>query len=375
MDYFFTLIIYILIVLLFPFLVQSVMNNENNFQRKALLVLISLLAAIIVGFRGYSGTDTSMYMANYNFGPTSVTRWVEMEKGFILLNQIFKGLGIPVELFFVFISFLTNLFALLSIERVKQSVNIYVASFVYFATIYFQSFNIIRQTLAVTMCLYAFVTFMDKKYITSIILILIAAQIHRTAYLCLVIIVATILFKGRKSKWMIGVSMILLILLIMHRNSVGNLVLFLTHNQYYAGYILRDSGSSGSFIDYYLKISPIIIVAFLNLKKYKDNPKFLVFFGLMLMGYILSSLGVYTSTEVNRIGIYFTALDIIVMGYCANNSITLGNINVVIDKKLIALLVISYFFFSMIFGIFVQENYQIVPYRSNPSLIFTGGIR
>ncbi len=374
MNYFFTLIIYILIVLLFPLFVQFALDRKEKLQRIWLIMLISLLAAIVVGFRGESGTDTVMYMANYEFGPASVTRWVEMEKGFILLNQFFRELRIPVEFFFIFISFLTNFFVLLSVNRLRNYVNIYVASFVYFTTIYFQSFNIIRQTLAVSICLYAYVIFMDRNYITSIALILIAAQIHRTAYLCLAIIVAAILFRGRKSRLMIGAVIIFLMILVMHRNSIGNLVLTLTHNQYYAGYILRDSGSSSSFITYYLKISPVLIIAFLSLKNYRNNPKFLVFFGLMLMGYILSSLGVYTSTEVNRIGLYFTALNIIIMGYCANSSINFKHTKILLDKKVIATLIVIYFFCTMFFGIFVQKNNQIVPYRSNPSLISIGGI-
>lgn len=374
MNYFFTLIIYTLIILLFPFCVQFALNRKEKAQRIWFIILISLLAAIFVGFRGQSGTDTVMYMANYEFGSTSVTRWVEMEKGFILLNQVFRKFGVPVEFFFIFISFLTNFFALLSIDKLRDYINVYVASFVYFTTIYFQSFNIIRQTLAVSICLYAYVLFMDKKYIASVILILIAAQIHRTAYLCLVIIIAGILFKGRKSKWTIGIVMLMLLILVMHRNSFGNLVLALTHNQYYAGYILRDSGSSSSFITYYLKISPVLIISFLNWKNYRSNPKFLVLFGLMLMGYILSSLGVYTSTEVNRIGLYFTALNIIIMGYCANNNITFDHLKILLDKRVITTLIIIYFFCTMIFGIFIQKNNQIVPYRSNPSLISNGGI-
>ena len=178
MNYFFTLIIYTLIILLFPFCVQFALNRKEKAPRIWFIILISLLAAIFVGFRGQSGTDTVMYMANYEFGSTSITRWVEMEKGFILLNQVFRKFGVPVEFFFIFISFLTNFFALLSINKLRDYINVYVASFVYFTTIYFQSFNIIRQTLAVSICLYAYVLFMDKKYIASVILILIAAQIH-----------------------------------------------------------------------------------------------------------------------------------------------------------------------------------------------------
>ncbi|MGN1282526.1 MAG: EpsG family protein [Limosilactobacillus sp.] len=373
MDSFFTLIFYILIAILFPYFTLLAVSKKDRNQRIYFIILVSFLAAVIVGFRGYSGTDTAMYVANYNFGPAGTNRWVEMESGFVYLNQIFKSFGIPVELFFIFISFLTNLFALLSINRLRDSINIYVASFVYFTTIYFRSFNIIRQTLAVTICLYAIIIFLDKKYISSTILILLATQIHRTAYLCLFVIVAALLFKGRKSKWMIAIAILSLLILVMHRNSVGNLILLLTHNQYYAGYVLRNSGSSSSFAKYYLRISPVIIFSLLNVKRYKDNQKFLVLFALMVMGYILSSLGVYTATEINRIGLYFTSLNIFVMGYVANSNIEYKRHQLVIDKKILSLLIIIYFLFSMLIGVFVQKNNQIVPYHSNPSFISTGG--
>ena len=96
MNYFFTLIIYTLIILLFPFCVQFALNRKEKAPRIWFIILISLLAAIFVGFRGQSVTDTVMYMANYEFGSTSITRWVEMEKGFILLNQVFRKFGVPV---------------------------------------------------------------------------------------------------------------------------------------------------------------------------------------------------------------------------------------------------------------------------------------
>ncbi|MEE6637646.1 EpsG family protein [Limosilactobacillus pontis] len=361
MNVFLTFILYGFIILLFPYFVNLSLKQKRNTKTIA-LVLISFLCALVATFRGNSGTDTSMYRTLYNFGEASITRWVSIEPGYMFLNNIFKGVGVSSNLFFGFLNLLTTFFVLLSIDREKNKVNVYVSSLIYFSTLYFQSFNIMRQALAVAICLYAICLYLDNTKVASVTLILIATLIHRSAIISLAIIVAKFMFEKRNSKLLIIISVAILMLLVLDRNLFGKIILTLTGSQYYASYVLRNSGSRGSFLLYYVKLLPILLISFLEIKNYKHSPNITVMFALMLFGYILSSLGVFTSTDINRLGMYFSTCDILVMGYCANHNISVGNLY--IKKNLLIGVILIYFILVFFIQTFILGYYEIVPYHN-----------
>lgn len=361
-----------LIALLASYFVKVTLRNSDGHVQILLLLLISLITAFVVGFRGNSGTDTLMYRNVYENGQSGVNRWVPMEKGFILLCQIFKELHFSTDLFLIFISLITTFFILLAIRNEKEEISTYIASLIYFSTIYFQSFNIMRQTLALAICLYAFSLYVNRKYIVALIFILLATQIHTSAYMCLLIVLVQLLIKYVKAikiEWCVTGLVIILLLLVMNRGLMGQIVLALTGNPYYAGYVLRNTGAAGSLLIYYLKISPVLIISTLEFNYYKNNHRFMVFYILMIIGYILASMGAYAATEVNRVGLYFTSLSIFVLGYCSKHNIILNKGKIVISKNIITTLIVIYYTFNLINGLFIQHNNQIVPYRSTPEII------
>src|SRR5699024_8712883 len=145
------------------------------------------------------------------------------------------------------------------------------------------------------------------------------------------------------------------------RNLFGKVILMITGSQYYAGYVLRDAGSKGSFLLYYIKLLPILFVSFLEFKNYRKDPIINVMFILMLFGYILSSLGVFTSTDINRLGIYFSSCSIIVMGYCAKNSVIIRDFY--INRSVLTAIILLYFVSIFIIQTFILGYYEIVPYH------------
>ncbi|MFT9457219.1 MAG: EpsG family protein [Liquorilactobacillus hordei] len=353
------------IVILMTEITSYAMNVRKKFTSNILIIAVIVISSAVVAFRGITGTDSAMYITLYEDGANSIFRWNQIENGFLLFMKLVRNLGGSYQLFFFLVSSLTTGFILMTIAHEKKIINVRIAAVIYFTDLYFNSFNIMRQSLAISICLYALIIFFDRKKITGILLILLAAQIHYSAYVCLLVILGDFLFNNRNTRTNILMMFTLFIgilFLISHRLLLGNIVQLVTGNQYYAGYITRDDYTGGSFLIYYLKIFPILSIPFLYLRYYKNHAYMNVLFVLMICGYIMSSLGAVLATQVGRIGMYFTTLSIVMLGFCCNNDIYIGN-KIVVKKDIVSFCVYSFYILMFIINVFVSKYYEIVPYR------------
>lgn len=360
-----TFLLYMAIVILMTEITSYAMNVRKKFTSNILIIAVIVISSAVVAFRGITGTDSAMYITLYEDGANSIFRWNQIENGFLLFMKLVRNLGGSYQLFFFLVSSLTTGFILMTIAHEKKIINVRIAAVIYFTDLYFNSFNIMRQSLAISICLYALIIFFDRKKITGILLILLAAQIHYSAYVCLLVILGDFLFNNRNTRTNILMMFTLFIgilFLISHRLLLGNIVQLVTGNQYYAGYITRDDYTGGSFLIYYLKIFPILSIPFLYLRYYKNHAYMNVLFVLMICGYIMSSLGAVLATQVGRIGMYFTTLSIVMLGFCCNNDIYIGN-KIVVKKDIVSFCVYSFYILMFIINVFVSKYYEIVPYR------------
>lgn len=81
-------------------------------------------------------------------------------------------------------------------EQVEMSVLIY-----FFLNFYFMGFSLIRQSIAISMIMIAYIKYMDKKYIQALIFALLAISFHNTAIIALGAVMGYQIFKVFKGKW------------------------------------------------------------------------------------------------------------------------------------------------------------------------------
>ena len=81
-------------------------------------------------------------------------------------------------------------------------------------------------------------------------------------------------------------------MILLKRDLLFNLILFLTGSYYYASYFNSNVGSDGSFFGYYIKLVPIIFVVLLYYRKYKNYPKMNQLFAFFMIGIMMASIGV-----------------------------------------------------------------------------------
>lgn len=242
------------------------------------------------------------------------------------------------------------------IEHEKKLIDVKLAMFIYVTSMYFVSFNIMRQLAVVAICLYAILLYFDKKYVPSILLILISAQIHKTAYIVLVVVFAKFVFEKRW-KWLTGISLAILLYMVVNRNILNELFFLFTGR--YTGYLSDVMATDGNVLLHFLKLSPLIILAILHFNDYSNDTRYYTIFGLYLCGIILESLDYFSNTQVGRIGYYFSYSSIILFPYIAKYKTRMGKY---ISAKNTKELIYIWFLVLFIYNYVIRKFGAIVPY-------------
>lgn len=171
---------------------------QNRRIKKYWFLSFYIVLGAIIGLRSLNdGVDTSFYYSTYNlfnnFGLKTVSYMSHMEFGYLLLNKISQFIGLEYHGFqFVFSVIMMLLYGNFIYDNTKD---IYLATLVFLGAGYFAfSFNIIRQMMAIAVCANSWKYIKEKKYIVVIILIFIAASIHKTA---LLFVIPFLLYKYR----------------------------------------------------------------------------------------------------------------------------------------------------------------------------------
>lgn len=361
MDALITLILYLCIAGVTVLLLHKSSNSENKFNQRMYLILALIITGLLAAFRGSTGSDSAMYRIAYESGGKGVFRWSEFEPGFLMLIKIMRSLHFPYQAFFFVMQTITSVFIFKAIMNEKENINVPVAVLIYMTDLYLTSFNMMRQAVAVAMGLYAFSAYCKGKRIRSIILICFATLFHKSALICFIIVFAKPFFENKYAQIIMGCVFVITLFLVFNRPLFGKLVEIITGSVYYASYITRDAQSDGSLIGYFLKNGMIIIITALYFSYYKKHPEMLTYFGLMVCGYILSSLGAITATDVQRIGIYFTSLNIILTGFCCKRDLKIGKF--IFFNNWAQLVCVGYFLCLFFYNIFYRGFSELVPYQ------------
>lgn len=357
-----SVLLYSIVIFVMTVATGRISTFETKSIRYSGYTLISGIASLVPAFRGLTGTDTAMYKTVYLYGEAAYTRWSDIEKGYIAINNFFQKF-LPLPAFFFLVSFVTIYLYLLSIDSFRDRIDMYVAAFILFTGNYLLSMNIMRQMLAVSICLFAMVKYLEGKKILPFVLFIIATNIHTSAVLCVLFIVLDILLTKYQSRSLAIIIVAVVLLLTVNYVQIGNIILRFTGNKYYAGYFTRSAFTGGSFISYYLKNSPILIVICLYIYQYRQNRPFFVMFVALLVGYMMASIGAVVDTQVGRIGYYFTAFSSIVLGFCSKYDVILqfDGRNIVIRTNVIKTMVYIYYILNLI-SMFGHNYAELLPY-------------
>lgn len=213
-------------------------------------MLSFLVLFLVAALRDNVGIDYHSYADAYltiNFHPESVnTAW--LEPSYIFICRML-GIFAPRNYYimFAFISFLTMLFLYGSIYKISCSWAMSLYIFICFC-LYYQSFNQIRQILAITVTTYACWFLIQDRVKTFFFYVFVAYLLHKSAMVMLLLG-----FVYKRDINIKNLCMYILICILLHfgYSVIINTLLPFTK---YSGYI-------GSSFDMYMKLSTVINMA------------------------------------------------------------------------------------------------------------------
>lgn len=154
--------------------------SDKRIKKNVFLIICFLQMFFIQGLRDITvGTDTSLYVNTYlNFKESSyyTYQFTHFEKGFQLIYEIMRSLNIDGQMFLIIISFIIAFGFGWFIKT--NSVNVYLSTFIFSCLFFPNSFNIMRQYLAMAISINSYQLIKENKNIRAAIIILFSSAIH-----------------------------------------------------------------------------------------------------------------------------------------------------------------------------------------------------
>lgn len=343
---------FILIILFFFSIINIQFISGKQVMYTLAFVYIFLL--LLSGLRYNVGMDYGSYKDIY-LNVSENTDLVN-EPGFILIIKLLRFLHIPYEVFiFITASFITSL-AFKYI--IKYSSLVFVSLLIFFSIgqFYFNTFNAIRQCMAIYSFLYSIYLIKEKNFTKyALIIVFSAIFFHLTAILLLPLYY----ILDRYISPYVKLAIIALILFNL------KLALFLIENSSYAIYLKFEDFATGISFNTYLLLficSFFIFNEFRNKNQFGEYSNIILNINLLALISLASAMffaGTPLIMVFNRISYYFTPILIVSI------PLAISNIEDITNRKVVLWTVTIFFLFISIFSIIAngKSNY-IVPYKT-----------
>lgn len=220
----------ILMTLIMIFLFYDFFNEKNSLFFKLLQFIPFLFLSLVVGFQDKVGVDYSEYVEIYKNSLNINYLKSPIEPGLLFIFKLLNYFQFNSRVMLVFISLLTYLFIYLFIRDIKMNNKwILILLFFAFGGIYFQSFNLISQMLAVSMFLFSTKYIRERKLFKYVLMIFLGALIHKSILLLLPFYLID-KFKLNKGFYLV------IIFFAITTNYIINIIFFILNNFFVFGY-------------------------------------------------------------------------------------------------------------------------------------------
>lgn len=189
-------------------------KNSNIF-----LIIIFIQLLIIYTFRSYNiGFDSITYYQVFkeidSFEWNNIlNHW--MEFGYMTLNKIIRSFTNNYNILFGIIGTIIMIPLFKIIKKYSQGVLISVLLYLMLG-FYYDSMNIVRQMIGVSICMYSFKSIIDEKYIKAIIISIIAMCFHSSAYIFIPFIILSYKIKELDKKSIVVLVALIVVMFIFY---------------------------------------------------------------------------------------------------------------------------------------------------------------
>ncbi|MGL4570197.1 MAG: EpsG family protein [Clostridium sp.] len=287
------------------YIAQYIPKKHNLF--KILFLLVSFFILFIFSAKRYGiGTDYKLYhdmyyeIANIGNLKQAIISFNYVEPGWVIFNYIVKNIFDNVNYIFSISSFVTIGLVYLFLYKVKDKVNMGLGVFLFITLYYNQSYNLIRQFLAMSICLFGYKYIERRNLKKFIITIIIACCFHFSAIIFLPIYL--LVDKLDKIKFIRFYLFATLFLGMIFYNKILYFVIKITGLTKYSVYY--TNGVNVSFADIVLKFTIVFFIV-INLKKLKKEDVFIYKLSTVYFIGVILSFTSFFAPFIGRISYYF----------------------------------------------------------------------
>lgn len=357
-------LIVFIVTLYFAFL--SSKNFKNNKKRNGMffgiiaVIIPTLLAALRI--EGV-GTDTMYYVKNnftyaiYSSSFREFNQTYTLELFYNLLVFVVSRFTSNIHVLYFIIQLIICGFVYLACYNEKDNVPICVSYGLFLLLYYNRSLNMIRQSIALAIILYAFKYIKNKKLFKYLIFVFIAYLFHKTALIALILYPLTRLISIKKS-FLFKFSILSFGIIFLF--GYQEIMLFLIENGIIPSkYLFYVIGSESTVLLIELVRKGIfLIILFLFGKSLRQRNSFnSIYIYYMILDFLLYLVGFYAN-YAQRISYYFGYFDIFIISqipFCINDKSS---------KKLVSILFIGFFILYFILYYIVLGYDATYPYIS-----------
>lgn len=308
---------------------------------------LAFLAAMRSGMN-----DTSVYLQSFENVPgtfsdiSSIISSEEKDKGFNITANLFKMIiSDEYHLWFAFFAIIESIIFIYILRR--ESASILVSCYYFFAsTLYYNYFSMMRQWFAVCLFFFAFKYLKNKKFWSYLIICIIAAQFHTSAYLCIPIYFFAHLkpWSKKQLSLVFAFCVALLFLNPMLSSLEGS------DSTYSYVYETMATSSGSSPVRIVIAIVPVILCFMYNKKIEAERNKTLdISINMSIVNLLLTVVATFTSgLYLIRMSTYFNLFNMIVFSWLLEKIIT-GKNKILIKG--------CFYIFYLAFYVY-QMNYQ-----------------
>lgn len=285
---------YIIVLIISVFLSSSADKRFKNKRKKSgifYLVLLILLLSLFAGLRTTDlGYDTSKYiMRTYKLLESGkslsylLDNYVVMEKGYLVYMSFLYNIWNNINFILTMLNLPVNIFFVIFMYHNKEKVSMKMMTIIYYCTLYALSFNVIRQSISLSIFLLILVLLDKKKYFLSILLFIVGFMFHKSMifalFALLIMLVSNSNKLSQKSKSiLLSVTTLTSVFFLMFYENIISISYSLgLIGKRYLNYLEFGEYSTGINIEYsllFLKLSIIIIlILYKRLKSVSHNIK------------------------------------------------------------------------------------------------------
>lgn len=340
--------------------------------RKIAIVCVCVglfLPSILSGLRDYSiGTDILLYgnrwfyiAGNTNF--LVYLKWAtssDIGALYALINYVIAAITNNPHAFYFFLTLIEVSIVFLSLLQFRKEISVSFAMLVYYMMFYNISLNILRQSLAISLMIAAYICLCKKGVKAFLIVWLLACMAHASAIVMIIILPLKWYSNKSNSEFK---SFLLMSVMIMAVVLYAPLLSFLIRVGFlsarFQNYTLTSQGG-GRVIRtaFIIIIMMIIVVSYASLKKYDKNS--ILFINLSIISFVMTMLLFVGNNQVIRIAYYFDLALIIVFPFLQRAAEAhYLEISSRIVKPFLIVLLIGYWTFNVV----IQNNGETYPYQ------------